>query len=416
MFCAGGDLKSFADQGNGLPGHVKEVTAYLHAAISRFVWMDAPVVAAVNGPAGGAGLSLVCATDLAIAAESAKFVMAYTRAGLAPDGSSTYFLSKLIGMRRAKELALTNRTLSAAEALEWGLINRVVPDAELAAAAGELPPIWRKGRPWPSARPSGSSSRDSRKPSNPRWSGKPAVLRTWRDRGRGRRHRRLHRQAQARLQGPLSGPGDKEPLMISADKRYRTKRANVDAARWPTWMKAPATPSSFCTAIPTSSYLWRNVIPHLEGKGRCIAPDLIGMGESDKIPKSGPGQLPLRRAPRVPGRAARRPWCRGHVIFVVHDWGSTLAFDWANRHRDSVQGLAYMEAVVCPLTWDDWPGRRARRLPRVPLSGRREMVIEKNIFVEKILPRSVLRGLTEDENEGLPSALPGSPARAAALP
>ena len=80
----------------------------------------------------------MCATDLVIAAESAKFVMAYTRAGLAPDGSSTYFLSKLIGMRRAKELALTNRILSAAEALEWGLINRVVPDAELAAAAGEL--------------------------------------------------------------------------------------------------------------------------------------------------------------------------------------------------------------------------------------------------------------------------------------
>ena len=138
MFCAGGDLKSFAAQGDGLPAHLKELTAYLHAAISRFVWMDAPVIAAVNGPAGGAGLSLVCATDLAIAAASAKFVMAYTRAGLAPDGSSTYFLSKLIGMRRAKELALTNRALSAEEALEWGLINRVVPDAELAAAAGEL--------------------------------------------------------------------------------------------------------------------------------------------------------------------------------------------------------------------------------------------------------------------------------------
>jgi len=145
MFCAGGDLKSFADQGDVLPAHVKEVMTYLHAAISRLVWMDAPVVAAVNGPAGGAGLSLVCATDLAIAAESAKFVMAYTRAGLAPDGSSTYFLSKLIGMRRAKELALTNRVLSAAEALEWGLINRVVPDAELAAAAGELAISLAKG-------------------------------------------------------------------------------------------------------------------------------------------------------------------------------------------------------------------------------------------------------------------------------
>ena len=145
MFCAGGDLKSFTAQGDGLPAHVKEVTAYLHAAISRFVWMDAPVVAAVNGPAGGAGLSLVCAADLAIAAQSAKFVMAYTRAGLTPDGSSTYFLSKLIGLRRAKELALTNRALSAAEALEWGMINRVVPDAELATTAGELAAGLAKG-------------------------------------------------------------------------------------------------------------------------------------------------------------------------------------------------------------------------------------------------------------------------------
>jgi 2-(1,2-epoxy-1,2-dihydrophenyl)acetyl-CoA isomerase len=114
------------------------MTMYLHAAISRFARMRAPLVAAVNGTAAGAGFSLVCAADLVVAAESARFTMAYTRAGLTPDGSSTYFLPRLVGTRRALELMLTNRTLSAAEALEWGLVNRVVPDAELEEQATSL--------------------------------------------------------------------------------------------------------------------------------------------------------------------------------------------------------------------------------------------------------------------------------------
>jgi 2-(1,2-epoxy-1,2-dihydrophenyl)acetyl-CoA isomerase len=100
--------------------------------------MNAPVVAAVNGVAAGAGMSLVCAADLAIAAESAKFTMAYTRAGLAPDGSSTFFLPRLVGVRRAVELMLTSRMLSAQEALEWGIVSRVVPDAQLPAEAAAL--------------------------------------------------------------------------------------------------------------------------------------------------------------------------------------------------------------------------------------------------------------------------------------
>ncbi len=138
MFCAGGDLKSFAAQGDALPGHLKELTTYLHAAVSRFVRMEPPVVAAVNGVAAGAGMSLACACDLILAAESARFTMAYTRAGLAPDGSSTYFLPRIVGPRRALELALTNRALSAQEAFEWGLLTRVVPDAALAAEAEAL--------------------------------------------------------------------------------------------------------------------------------------------------------------------------------------------------------------------------------------------------------------------------------------
>ena len=135
MFCAGGDLKEFLAQGEHLPYHLKEETTYLHAAVSRLTRMNQPVVAAVNGIAAGAGMSLACACDIVFAAESARFTMAYTRAGLTPDGASTYFLPRIVGLKRALELMLTNRMLSAQEALDWGIVTRVVPDAELLAQA-----------------------------------------------------------------------------------------------------------------------------------------------------------------------------------------------------------------------------------------------------------------------------------------
>jgi 2-(1,2-epoxy-1,2-dihydrophenyl)acetyl-CoA isomerase len=138
MFSAGGDLRSFAAAGSGISSRLKELTAYLHAAISRLARMDAPVIAAVNGMAAGAGFSLAVAADLAVASETAGFVMAYTNAGLVPDGSSTFFLPRRIGDRRARELMLTNRRLSAAEALEWGIVNQVVPADQLTATAAKL--------------------------------------------------------------------------------------------------------------------------------------------------------------------------------------------------------------------------------------------------------------------------------------
>ena len=138
LFSGGGDLKSFAAQGDDMPYHLKEVTTYLHAAISRFTRMDPPVIAAVNGTAGGAGMSLCCFCDLVLAAESAKFTMAYTRVGLTPDGSSTYFLPRIVGLKRALELTLTNRILTAREAMEWGIVTKVVPDASLQAEADAL--------------------------------------------------------------------------------------------------------------------------------------------------------------------------------------------------------------------------------------------------------------------------------------
>ena len=139
MFCVvGGDLRSFTEQGEQLSHHLKEVTTYLHAAISRMARMDPPVVAAVHGAAAGAGLSLTCACDLVVAAESARFSMAYSKAGLTPDGSSTYYLPRLVGLKRAMELVLTNRELLAQEAEEWGIVTRVVPDDDLSENAAEL--------------------------------------------------------------------------------------------------------------------------------------------------------------------------------------------------------------------------------------------------------------------------------------
>lgn len=137
-FCAGGDLRSFAAADERIGMHVKEVTTFLHGAISLMARMNAPVIASINGVATGAGMSLACACDIVLAAESARFTMAYTRAGLTPDGSSTYYLPRRVGLGRALELTLTNRTLSAREAEEWGIVSRVVPDGELAAETEKL--------------------------------------------------------------------------------------------------------------------------------------------------------------------------------------------------------------------------------------------------------------------------------------
>jgi 2-(1,2-epoxy-1,2-dihydrophenyl)acetyl-CoA isomerase len=138
VFCGGGDLSEFAAQGQALPAHVARVTHDLHGAILAFANMDAPLVVAVGGSAGGAGMSLVSAGDLVIASTRAKFTMAYTKVGLTPDGSSSFFLARVVGLRRAMDLVLTNRVLSAEEAEQWGLVNRVVPEEELQSAADEL--------------------------------------------------------------------------------------------------------------------------------------------------------------------------------------------------------------------------------------------------------------------------------------
>jgi haloalkane dehalogenase len=156
-------------------------------------------------------------------------------------------------------------------------------------------------------------------------------------------------------------------------------------------------PIVFLHGNPTSSYLWRNVIPHLEGMGRCIAPDLIGMGDSEKLEPSGPDRYRFVEHRKYLDALLDRLGVRDRVALVVHDWGSALGFDWVRRHPDAVRGVAYMEAIVRPLAWSDWP-EPVRPIFEAFRSGAGEaMILERNVFVERVLPGSILRTLTDDE-------------------
>jgi len=148
VFCAGGDLKLFASLGEDLPQTASDMLVDFHAAIYKMNRMPKPFIAGVRGAAGGAGLSLMSAFDLVVAAESAKFTMAYTRAGVTPDGTSSYFIARHIGLRRMLDLTLTNRLLSADEAESWGLVNRVVPDDDVDTATADLAQSMADGPAW----------------------------------------------------------------------------------------------------------------------------------------------------------------------------------------------------------------------------------------------------------------------------
>jgi haloalkane dehalogenase len=156
-------------------------------------------------------------------------------------------------------------------------------------------------------------------------------------------------------------------------------------------------PIVFLHGNPTSSYLWRNIIPHLSEKARCIAPDLIGQGDSDKLDDVSPGTYRFVDHREYLDGLLNELDLGDHVTFVIHDWGSALGFDWANRHRDRVAGVAYMEAVVSNILWENFDEGGRRVFQGFRSSAGEEMVIEKNIFVERVLPSAVLRDLTEEE-------------------
>ena len=156
----------------------------------------------------------------------------------------------------------------------------------------------------------------------------------------------------------------------------------------------------FLHGNPTSSYLWRNIMPYMKEKGRCIAPDLIGMGDSDKLENKSAGTYTFIEHRKWLDELLNLLDIGNRVILVVHDWGSALGFDWAKRNQDRVAGIAYMEGIVRPLkNWDEWPSSSAPIFQGFRSEAGEKLVMEKNIFVEKVLPGSVLRGLTEEEME-----------------
>src|ERR1700754_2592493 len=186
--------------------------------------------------------------------------------------------------------------------------------------------------------------------------------------------------------------------MISAAFPYEKQRKIVHDSEMAYVEAGEGDPIVLLHGNPTSSYLWRNVLPHLQPLGRCIAPDLIGMGDSDKLPGSGPGSYRFVEQRRYLDTLLEDLGVRERVTLVIHAWGSALGFDWANRHRDAVKGIAYMEAIVRPQGWDHWDKMNMRPfLQALRSEAGEEMILRDNLFIEKILPGAILRTLSDEE-------------------
>jgi haloalkane dehalogenase len=181
---------------------------------------------------------------------------------------------------------------------------------------------------------------------------------------------------------------------ISATDPYERRRVGVIDSEMAYVDTGAGDPTVFLHGNPTSSYLWRNVIPQVEGLARCLAPDLLGMGESDKSPS---GSYRFVDHARYLDAWFEALGLTANVTLVGHDWGSALAFHWAHRHPDRVKGIAYMEAVVQPVTWEQWPEAAKAIFQALRSPAGEEMILEKNVFVERILPGSVLRALGDEE-------------------
>jgi len=191
---------------------------------------------------------------------------------------------------------------------------------------------------------------------------------------------------------------EREANIISAAFPYQKQRRRVLGREMAYVEVGKGDPIVLLHGNPTSSYLWRNVLPYLQPRGRCIAPDLIGMGDSDKLPDSGPGSYRFMEHRRYLDALLDGLDVHERVTFVVHDWGSALGFDWANRHREAMKGIAFMEAIVRPQRWDHWDKINMRPALQALRSGAgEEMVLRDNFFIERILPGAILRILSAEE-------------------
>jgi haloalkane dehalogenase len=187
--------------------------------------------------------------------------------------------------------------------------------------------------------------------------------------------------------------------MISSTFPYKKKEKTIHGCKMTYVDEGKGDPIVLLHGNPTSSYLWRNIIPHLTGLGRCIAPDLIGMGDSEKLEKSGPDSYRFVEHQKYLDALLEEIGVSENIVFVIHDWGSSLGFDWAFRHQKSVKGIVYMEAIVCPITWDDFPEEARNVFQGFRSPAGEDMILNKNIFVELVLPGSILRKLTDEEME-----------------
>lgn len=179
---------------------------------------------------------------------------------------------------------------------------------------------------------------------------------------------------------------------------YKKKYLEIKGKRIAYIDEGEGDPIVFLHGNPTSSYLWRNVMPELAGKGRLIAPDLIGQGDSDKLdPADGPERYSFHVAYDYLNQLLELLSVSNNVTLVIHDWGSALGFHWANMHRDAVRGIAYMEGIVMPMEWDDWP-EAARGIFQGFRSDKGEdLVLNRNMFIEGVFPGSIMRKLSEEE-------------------
>jgi haloalkane dehalogenase len=181
-----------------------------------------------------------------------------------------------------------------------------------------------------------------------------------------------------------------EPL---APKKYRTvngqRMAYIDEGEGPAVV--------FQHGNPTSSYLWRNIMPYCRGLGRLVACDLIGMGDSDKLSPSGPDRYTYAEQREYLFALWEELNLGDQIVLVIHDWGSALGFDWAEKHRDRVAGIVYMEAIVLPVTWDDWPENARKVFQGFRSPAGEAMVLDANVFVERVLPASIIRKLSDPE-------------------
>ena len=194
------------------------------------------------------------------------------------------------------------------------------------------------------------------------------------------------------LDGLASGPP------VPSLERYGKKFTDVKGKRMAYVEVGQGDPIVFLHGNPTSSYLWRNIIPHLSDQGRCIAPDLTGMGDSEKLESSYEKSYTFVEHREYLDTLLESLGVEKNVTLVIHDWGSALGFDWANRHRDSIKGIAYMEAIVAPIeSWNDWPKAVQPIFQGFRSDKGEEMVLEKNLFIEGVLPNSIMRTLSDEE-------------------